>query len=230
LIQSNQIDTEDGLKKQHLDGFGFGWLDKKNKWQHYKKSFVYTEDPHLEKNLDKMSHSSFIVGHIRNKTIGDRSIENTHPFIYKNQLFCHNGVVRDFLIHKEKIMEKIDKKYRSCIKGETDSEHLFYLLLTCIDSIQQREPTRLIDGFHLFFRILQEMNLCVWANIIFATDKTCIITRYVVQPTDKKPKKKARFLYYHDSEEGMIISTRPILKGSHLIKENSILQISLDES
>jgi predicted glutamine amidotransferase len=29
LIQSNQIDTEDGLKKQHLDGFGFGWLDKK---------------------------------------------------------------------------------------------------------------------------------------------------------------------------------------------------------
>lgn len=210
--------SQSELSKNLRDGYGLGWFDnKKKKWNIHKYSAIYTKDPELEETLEKIENSSIIIGHIRYKTIGNISFENTHPFLYKNQIFCHNGFIQDFLVNKEKILKKIDKKYINSIQGETDSEHLFYFLLTCKDIVKKNktESEFMLDVFTLFFKEIEEMNILILANIIFATDKTCVITRY-----DTKLEKR---LLYSNTNDGLIISTQPIVKkGSHLLKEKSI--------
>lgn len=218
--------------KNHLDGFGFSWLEN-NKWNIYKNPIIYTEDKILPKKIDKMMNSKVIIGHIRNKTIGDKTIHNTHPFYHKNMVFSHNGWIKDFANHRNKIIEKIDPKYKKFIKGETDSEYLFYLLLTCKDiveknnkDIKETETFVLDKTITLFLYLLRELELDVLANIIFATQNTCVIMRYSIQTKIKSMKKKPLLLYYDDTD-GLIISTLPMTKNSKLIKENSFILIDI---
>lgn len=58
---------------------------------------------------------------------------NTHPFQYNSYVFCHNGKIINFLKYKSLILKNIDNKYIEKIKGETDSEYIFFLLLTLDD-------------------------------------------------------------------------------------------------
>ena len=230
FIQKTQIDTytlHNKIIKKHLDGFGFCWLENK-KWNVYKNPVIYTEDKNLPKKIDKMVHSNVIIGHIRNKTIGDKTVNNTHPFYHKNMVFSHNGWVKDFANHKDKIIEKIDPKYKKFIKGETDSEYLFYLLVTCKDIIEKRKKDKesvvLENTIALFLDVLRELELDILANIIFATKNTCVIMRYSIQP---KNKKKTPLLLYYDDTDGLIISTQPMTESSKLLKENSWIMIEL---
>jgi len=241
--------------QNHLDGFGLSWLDKNKKWNLYKKPFVYTEDKFIEKKIDSFD-SNIIIGHIRNKTLSSPQLRNTHPFIYKNQIFCHNGCIENFLKNKSIIFEKINIKYKKCIKGETDSEYLFYFLLSCKDNICRRggvadnsetlnsgdtvervctkrtnnnndeeitENELLLDSFTFFFETLQKMNIFITANIIFSTNNSCVISRFIINP---KSNDESLLLYY-DNTDGLIITTEPITPNYHLIAENSIIIINL---
>ena len=213
LLKTNELDTDtlhNKMIKKHLDGFGFCWLENK-KWNVYKKPVIYTEDSNLPKKINKIVNSKVIIGHIRNKTIGDKTINNTHPFYHKNMVFSHNGKIENFVDYKDKIIEKIDSKYKKFIKGETDSEYLFYLLLTCKDIIEERKKDKesvvLNNTIILFLDVLRELELSVLANIIFATKNTCVIMRYSIQP---KNNKKTPLLLYYNNTDGMIISTQPM--------------------
>ena len=143
-------------------------------------------------------------------------------------VFSHNGWVKDFANHKDKIIEKIDPKYKKFIKGETDSEYLFYLLVTCKDIVEKRKKDKesvvLENTIALFLDVLRELELDILANIIFATKNTCVIMRYSIQP---KNKKKTPLLLYYDDTDGLIISTQPMTESSKLLKENSWIMIEL---
>lgn len=55
--------------------------------------------------------------------------ENTHPFIYKDFSFIHNGAINP----PSALDSFIDSKYQPYILGNTDSENYFYYLLSSID-------------------------------------------------------------------------------------------------
>lgn len=79
-----------------------------------------------------------VVAHVRRATVGDPSIENTHPFQHGRWIFAHNGTVPNFAEVRDRMLPEIDPMLRNDIAGTTDSEHIFYYLL----SLHIRNPER----------------------------------------------------------------------------------------
>jgi glutamine amidotransferase len=98
--------------------------------------------PHLVKSAgaaisDSIFHrvsgvvaSETVLAHVRKATQGQHSSVNTHPFQFGHWIFAHNGNIRDFDELRAELLSRIHPELRRYILGETDSEVLFYLLLT----------------------------------------------------------------------------------------------------
>lgn len=81
-------------------------------------------------------HSRTVLAHVRRATVGLPGMPNTHPFSSKQWAFAHNGTIPKFAKLRERMLEAIAPERHALIKGETDSEHVFQLLLTLLE----REP------------------------------------------------------------------------------------------
>ena len=115
--------------KNNPDGWGIAYY--KNKKATIEKepiSALSSDFLKNEKNLENIL-SKIIIGHVRKKSKGKPSYNNTHPFKRnlngKEYLFAHNGTVNcnNFDLSVSKLI------------GETDSEHIFCYLL---ESIQKK--------------------------------------------------------------------------------------------
>ncbi len=76
------------------------------------------------------AYSRTVMAHVRRATIGAVIPENTHPFVHGSFSFSHNGTIDAFALLRDRMMERIAKSLHSAIRGTTDSEHFFYLLLS----------------------------------------------------------------------------------------------------
>jgi glutamine amidotransferase len=70
------------------------------------------------------------VSHVRQKTVGETSLANTHPFANGRWVFAHNGTVRDVAW----LQGQTSAARAAEVRGQTDSERLFAWLLTCLDA------------------------------------------------------------------------------------------------
>jgi glutamine amidotransferase len=73
--------------------------------------------------------ATLAIAHVRNKTVGDISLANTHPFCRDGFVFAHNGTVRDLAA----VVARAAPERLAAIEGDTDSERLFAFVLTHID-------------------------------------------------------------------------------------------------
>jgi glutamine amidotransferase len=116
--------------KHNPDGYGIGWYEKgKPKVMKEPISALNSE------NFIKISHqatSTIFICHVRKSTKGKPKIENCHPFNYEQWLFAHNGSI----YNSENLKELLKDKYKTEIKGETDSEVFFYWILQNIEEAQ----------------------------------------------------------------------------------------------
>jgi predicted glutamine amidotransferase len=71
-----------------------------------------------------------VVAHVRRATVGAIQPVNTHPFSHGPWAFVHNGTVPYFEQIRERMLAGMTPLHRSAIRGETDSEHLFHLILS----------------------------------------------------------------------------------------------------
>ena len=85
-------------------------------------------------------HSCQVMAHVRRATIGNPGIENTHPFEHGRWLLAHNGSVEAFQMIRTRMLEAMTLAHRKAIQGETDSEHVFHLLL----SLHEQQPEMLL--------------------------------------------------------------------------------------
>ena len=201
------------------DGFGFAWYDK-GQWIIYKREGIYKDDKQLEKVFGTIPDKTIVLGHVRRKSDGDTEYENTHPFIYKNSIFMHNGKIIDFSKHKEAVVAKITPKYRNQIRGETDSEVLFYLFLSCISKPGSRNTMKksqknpyVLKAFANMCRILRTLGVSWIGNIMYADKNYILVTRYSESACP------APTLYTHRYG----IASDPLDSSSVLIPENTIL-------
>ncbi|MDQ3234010.1 MAG: class II glutamine amidotransferase, partial [Pseudobdellovibrionaceae bacterium] len=84
----------------------------------------------LYRRVSSLVTSRTVLAHIRKATTGEPSFVNSHPFQYGQWVFAHNGKIGRFDAIKSQIMARIDPSLRANILGETDSEHIFFLILT----------------------------------------------------------------------------------------------------
>jgi len=201
------------------DGFGIAWYDK-GQWMIYKKEGMYKHDDQLEKVLTTIPSNTIVLGHVRRKSHGEPEYDNTHPFIYKNSIFMHNGKIIDYEKHHESIVAKITPTYRKQIQGETDSEVLFYLFLSCISKPGSRKTVKksqknpyVYKAFAKMCRILKSLGVSWIGNIMYADKSYMLITRH------SESSCPAPSLY--TSRIG--ITSDPLDSSSVLIPENTIL-------
>lgn len=72
--------------------------------------------------FDHMPYKSWTIAHIRQKTHGDATIVNTHPFIKGKYCVVHNGVYSDHDLVRISLTGTVQ------FKGDTDSETAAYLI------------------------------------------------------------------------------------------------------
>ncbi|MBU1876656.1 MAG: class II glutamine amidotransferase [Nanoarchaeota archaeon] len=116
----------------HRDGWGIAYLNEAGEWVIKKSTQTIYEDDLIEEI--KQIKTNLVVLHVRKKMGSEISLNNTHPFIIERDgqeplIFCHNGFID----------EEITFDSSFSLKGETDSEKLFYSILTYLhkDNIEK---------------------------------------------------------------------------------------------
>lgn len=89
--------------------------------------------------------SDCVIVHMRHATVGDFRSENTHPFRMRSWLFAHNGTIQRFGSLKERLLETMPDFIRRNIRGDTDSEHFFHVVLSFLHDAGQLDRTDVAD-------------------------------------------------------------------------------------
>ena len=186
------------------DGFGMGWYDKSIR-----------PDPGLLKSITPawnnqnlkinagIIESDCFLAHIRAATEGGVSLDNRHPFSYNQYLMMHNGGVREFKEIKRDLINSLSSHFYQWIKGQTDSEYIFALLMQIVsDESGKKEGSDLSLPFlakclNKTFTEIEKLkqkrgltDISIYNMVV--TDGTRIIaTRY-----STNPKKESRTLYF----------------------------------
>ncbi len=71
-----------------------------------------------------------LLGHVRSATVGALRTENTHPFRYRHWLFAMTGTIGAFDSLRERLLASVPAFLRSNVRGETDAEIIFHVLLS----------------------------------------------------------------------------------------------------
>jgi len=120
--------------RKHYDGWGLGWYKKSGHHGGYIACVFKEPIGALESKkyleLAKRVRSHIFVAHVRKASVGGRKYENTHPFRSGKWIFAHNGT-----IDRECLLGYLKNNYKRRLRGETDSEAFFYLILQCIEEM-----------------------------------------------------------------------------------------------
>ncbi|MBT4651298.1 class II glutamine amidotransferase [Candidatus Woesearchaeota archaeon] len=105
----------------HKEGWGIAYLDQDQNWIIEKSPLPIYKDSKIDqcRNIN----TNLAILHVRKATKGIVSLENTHPFQQQDFVFCHNGGIHEEILHSPSFQPQ----------GNTDSEKLFYSLLTEIN-------------------------------------------------------------------------------------------------
>lgn len=93
-------------------------------------------------SLTRDVRTDALIGNVRSIANGEPRTENTQPFRYRDWLFAHHGTVNQFERLRSRLAESIPDFLRRNVRGETDSELVFYLYLSFLyDAGKLRGPT-----------------------------------------------------------------------------------------
>lgn len=117
------------LSREHGDGWGMAWYEGDGELNVAKD----VEAAHASDLLDKLSRTTeteAMVLHLRRASPGlSIALENTHPFTTGQLAFAHNGWIRPI----PELEDLIDPVVRHTLRGTTDSERYFQLLLAALE-------------------------------------------------------------------------------------------------
>jgi predicted glutamine amidotransferase len=130
LYPARSLLVADGAAAQTFDSWGLGFYQGGEVLlQRRPKAPV---DPVDFYALTRDLRTDVIVGHVRAGTVGKPKNENTHPFRFRSWLFAHHGTIPGFENVRDELLKSVPDFLRRNIRGQTDSEHLFHLVLASL--------------------------------------------------------------------------------------------------
>jgi predicted glutamine amidotransferase len=220
----------------HLDGYGFAYGNFGKQLNIDKSPYFWKQDLKINQILETITKSKpdIIIGHLRKTSSSDKTngkhINNTHPFTYNNFVIAHNGKIKDFKSKKYKILEIIDDKYKGQIKGSTDTELLFYLILTTIDLYldyykdkSYSKSNIYIWSFMTVFDYLVNLSIGLVGNFIFYDGDNVLVIRYKSAIFTDSKLAPSLYLDKDPTSSALIISSEPITTNYKLFQENSYM-------
>ncbi len=180
------------------DGFGVGWYTPEIESEPglYVSIRPAWNDRNL-KYLSKHVKTSTLFAHVRAASEGEVSESNCHPFHNGDYLFMHNGGIGDFAKIKRYVRRLFSDQIYDWIRGQTDSEHLFAMILENLKKYNNPSPQELGNAVEATIKQIQEIKKehgisedC-YINCVLTNGKVMVAVRYVSNPNEK-----ASTLYY----------------------------------
>jgi len=211
-------------------------------------------DPNSSKIL-KTIDADIIVSHIRNiyhenmtpvQITDELQPHNIHPFIFGDCIFMHHGdLFMDYnndlnafqLNHMSvqfkksisTIMMHILPKYKKRIKGKTDSELMFYLLLSIqkslIDTKTYTDESALVQSFYILNEIMKHVGISNSSNI-FLSKGDLIIVAKIYKNVSNHDMNKPNFYYHEDELSGMLFSNVKLVPDAQDVEKNTLYLIN----
>lgn len=128
----------------NMDGFGLSWYLPKTSPvpRFYKDTLPAYRSADLKSRAREITSPNFFA-HVRAASQGGITLQNCHPWVYKNISFMHNGTLPYFKKIKDDILARVSKRAAELIKGTTDSETMFALFITNFErEIGQRQDAQ----------------------------------------------------------------------------------------
>jgi glutamine amidotransferase len=117
------------LSDQHRDGWGIALGSDGTGWMVH-HGLLRAGDDRAFHSLATTAFGDVIVAHVRQRTRGAVTFENTHPFFSAPWVFAHNGTVNDVsYLEANSTAERLAQ-----VRGDTDSERLLAFLLGRLDA------------------------------------------------------------------------------------------------
>jgi glutamine amidotransferase len=196
-------DAEEMSQTLNGDGFGLGW------YVHH-----ISEKPGLFRSISPAWNNNNLLynapliqtdcmfAHIRAASEGAISEANSHPFHYEQFLMMHNGAVPNFSKIKRRLLSLLDDELFLWIKGQTDSEHVFALLMQHFKDLRGSTPAisteQIKQGFQQTFEVVQGLAKEAGTDNEVSTFNMMITDGYRIFGTrySSNPEKETRTLYY----------------------------------
>lgn len=119
------------LSEKHPDGWGIAYYHENT--PHLIRSSESALSSTVFQKIANIIKSQTVIAHIRKATLGEKTILNSHPFQYGRWTFAHNGNIKNFSEVKDDLFKLINPKLSPLIMGTTDSEVVFFIILTEIE-------------------------------------------------------------------------------------------------
>ncbi|MEI6039486.1 MAG: class II glutamine amidotransferase [Actinomycetes bacterium] len=207
------------LSEKHCDGWGIASGDS-----HQAKVSLAVEPTQADqsarfKEITSELKSDGALLHLRWATSGLAVKEgNTHPFVYGDYSFIHNGGV----VPADSLNPFVDEKFLSLARGETDSEKYFYLMMTEIEKFGD------VDGILSAVRLIKEKLYSSSLNAMILTPNKLFIVSEFIQ--DRRPKGESEDyydLYYRVNDEGFLVASSGWSQNDWtLLPNHSMLEVS----
>lgn len=213
----------------NADGFGIAWKNKNN-FDVYKNNLPIWNDLNL-KSISKSVYSNLVIGNVRSATNSEYlGYYNTHPFNYNNYCFSHNGYIEGFnVLTKKKILKYLNEKFYRLLKGNTDSELIFILLMQFIEN-----SNNVTESIRAVIEIVENNFSAAMLNFLLAVNKGD--KNYLFATKYSKFLKTPTLYYTQDKNQSFTISSEKLnsekwyrIKNQSIVKvfKNSIIMKSL---
>jgi glutamine amidotransferase len=117
-----------GLSEQHPDGWGVAYYVDGT--PHLMRSACSALSDRVFQRVSGVVASETVLAHVRKATQGSLSALNCHPFQHGRWVFAHNGDIPRFAERRKALLDQVSPRLARYILGETDSELIFFLVLT----------------------------------------------------------------------------------------------------
>ncbi|MEA5565178.1 MULTISPECIES: ergothioneine biosynthesis protein EgtC [unclassified Anabaena] len=214
----------------NADGFGVGWYHSQKNTDPfiYKNTLPIWNDINLP-SLSRYVESKCVLAYVRSATPGQAlDFANCQPFNHQQTLFIHNGRIEKFrqTLHR-KIRSTLIPNFYEQINGNTDSEHIFALLLSQIQLNKHRPPEYALRTTLLALgEMAKRYQVEASANTVFSDGKRLIASRFSTSAP-------APSLYWLRDDltfpNSVIIASEPLFAGNWTgCPENSIITVGED--
>lgn len=208
------------------DGFGVGWY-------HHDRSpepavFVSVTPAWSNRNLRSLAPklvSGCIVAHVRAASVGGVEEANCHPFRYKDRLLMHNGGVEHFDRMKRDLCNLLSDELYAWVKGQTDSEHLFALMLNHL-GVERPGPEQVAEAFERMIADLERLMKAhgihgpAYLNMVYTDGRIAVGLRYVTDRSDPLS------LYYSEGKKYVCTGNVCHMVPSTDEREHAVLIVS----
>lgn len=214
----------------NADGFGAGWYHPQRESEPftYKNTVPIWSDSNLP-SLSRYVESGCVLAAVRSATAGQSvDLSNCQPFQHRLILGIHNGFIENFrqTLYRP-IRERLSDATYQSIDGNTDSEHIFALLINRLEA----SPTMtLADAFHETLTTLsdlgQQYQTGFSANLVISDGRQLVASRFANHSTTPS-------LYWLRDDplfpDAVLIASEPLFAGNWTaFPERSILTVTHD--